>query len=359
MSDRARLKIFVLADTRSFHTERYVCELRRQGHSVFLASLEKGRIHQYTLKSRGPFPQLHYVLAGREALALAKRVRPDIINPHFASGYGFLAAVAGLRRFAPVITNLWGSDILLVPRKSGLHRRKTAYAIAKSDWLIGDSEHLLQAAREIGGKKPASVIPWGIEDRYLRYHRAEYGLGNPLRIIVPRPHEAVYNNLFIVRALAPLLDNGAVELTFPGWGSLTENFKNQAQSLTEGRVHLYPRMSRDRFMQFMASHDVYLSSAISDSSPASMIEAMGLGLLPVAADIPGIHEWLTSDNGYLYERYNAQTLRTIIAELIIGRNDPKVEWRRANLDRVRREAVFEQNVATAAGVMRDLIRGAS
>jgi glycosyltransferase involved in cell wall biosynthesis len=357
MSDRARLKIFVLADTRSFHTERYVCELRRQGHSVFLASLERGRMHQYTLKSRGFVKQLHYVLAGREALALARRIRPSIINPHFASGYGFLAAVAGLRRIAPVVTNLWGSDILLVPEKSRLHRRKTAFAIARSDWLIGDSEHLLRAARDIGPEKPASVIPWGIEERYLQYHRADYRLAKPLRIIVPRPHEPVYNNLFIVRALAPLLDEGAIELTFPEWGSLTENFKNQALSLTEGRVQLYPRMPRDRFMQFVAAHDVYLSSAVSDSSPASMIEAMGLGLLPVAADIPGVHEWLSADNGYLYERYNAQALRTIIGDLIIGNDDPRVDWRRANRERVKREAVFEQNVSTAAGIMRELAGG--
>ena len=70
MSDRAGLKIFVLADTRSFHTERYICELRRQGHSVFLASLERGRMHQYTLKSRGFVKQLHYVLGCHQPLGI-------------------------------------------------------------------------------------------------------------------------------------------------------------------------------------------------------------------------------------------------------------------------------------------------
>ena len=72
MTDR-KLTILVLADSRSFHTERYVRELRRQGCHVILASLERGNIHHYTLKARGFFRQLHYIMAATEVRSLIRR----------------------------------------------------------------------------------------------------------------------------------------------------------------------------------------------------------------------------------------------------------------------------------------------
>ena len=51
MSD-AGIKILVLADSRAFHTERYVRELRNQGCRVLLASLERGNTHHFHLKHR-------------------------------------------------------------------------------------------------------------------------------------------------------------------------------------------------------------------------------------------------------------------------------------------------------------------
>ena len=348
------LHVMVLADSRSFHTERYVAELRRQGCRVFLASLERGRMLHYTLRSRGFLRQLHYVLAANEVRTLLRRIKPDIVNPHFASGYGFLSALAGARRHAPVITNLWGSDILLVPNKSVFHRRKTAYGLNQSDLVVGDSHYLVKAARDLAVIGDSRVIPWGIEAAFLDYHRRDYVLQKPLRIIVPRPHEKIYNNLFLVRALAPLANDGLIEMTFPGAGSLSGHFRLHARSMIGDRLRIYERMPRAEFMQFMAEHDVYLSSALSDSSPASMIEAMGLGLLPIAADIPGVREWLSNDNGYLYETYNEKALRNIV-KYLIEEDDPKEGWRRANAERVRNEAVFENNIAEMIKLMHDLI----
>ena len=104
----------------------------------------------------------------------------------------------------------------------------------------------------------------------------------------------------------------------------------------------------------MAQHDVYLSSALSDSSPASLIEAMGLGLLPIAADIPGVREWLCDNqNGYLYEPYNAQALHNIIEQLVTA-GDPKEAWRQQNIARVEKEAIFENTIAETIELMQQL-----
>jgi glycosyltransferase involved in cell wall biosynthesis len=245
---------------------------------------------------------------------------------------------------------------LLVPEKSTLHRRKTMHALSHADCVVGDSHYLLDKARELAPLRHEAVIPWGIERNMLRYRRPDLRFNRPLRIIVPRPHEKVYNNQFLVKALAPLINLGMVEIVFPEAGSLSGHFRLHARSLIGDRLRIYKRLPRSKFLAFMAQHDIYLSGALSDSSPASLIEAMGLGLLPVVADIPGVREWVTPRSGFLFEQFDASALYKLIADLIDA-DDPKIRMRQANAERVEREAVFENNVAAMIDLMESVAAG--
>jgi glycosyltransferase involved in cell wall biosynthesis len=344
----------MLADSRSFHTERFMHALRDRNCHVLLASLEKGGTRHFTLKHRGFIGALHYVLASSELIGLVKRFRPDIINPHFASGYGFTTALARVRKAAPVMLHLWGSDILIVPNKSILHRRKTAYALSHSDYVIGDSQHILDQAERIAKLPTSNIIPWGLDRELLNLHRHDYALSNPPRIIVPRPHENVYNNTFLLRALAGMIKEERICIAFPSWGSNFSEFKRLAYELTGDRVEFYDCVTREKFLEYMSQFDIYLSGAISDSSPASLIEAMGLGLIPVAADIPGVREWLTYDSGFLYDSYQASHLVEVISQVITTGDHQEMRFR--NLTRVKRDAIFEENIDLTVSLMRDLIR---
>jgi L-malate glycosyltransferase len=352
MSDK--LRILVLADSRAFHTARYVGALRRQNCRVLLASLEDGALLHHQLKPRGFIKAWHYALAASEVRALMRRFQPHIVNPHYVSGYGFTAALAQARRFAPVFTHLWGSDVLIVPHKSRFHRRKTTFALNQSDFVTGDSEYLLKEADTLAPLEHARVIPWGIEQRHLQFHRSDYALQSPLRIIVPRSHEKVYNNEFIVRALAPLIIDGKIVLTFPAFGSMLGHFRLNAKRLVGDRIRYYERLSRIEFLQLMAQHDCYLSAAVSDSSPVSLIEAKALGLIPIAGDIPGVREWLEPESGYRYDLYRGEQLLDVVTRLIDGK-DPHQAMRQRNLARVRQEAIFESNIAEILAIMRRLI----
>lgn len=357
MTERV-LRVLVMADSRSFHTDRYVAELRRQGCQVLLASLEPGLIEHHRLKRRGPFRALHYPLAVAEVLSLMRSFEPHLLNPHFVSGYGYLAALAMRRENRPMLLNVWGSDILIAPHKSFLHRRKTRLALEAADCVLGDSNYLLTEAGRIGRLADHRTITWGLEKKYLLQHRESYTLVCPLRVIVPRPHEKVYNNLFIVRALAELVTNRRVELTFPDFGGELADFKAVAGELVGDRLKFYSKQSRDRYLSLAAGHDVYLSAAQSDSSPASLLEAMGLGLIPIAGDIPGVREWLTPNSGYLFDPSSERSLYEIIAQIIESGDDHTL-MRRSNRERIEQRAVFEDNIAETIGIMRKLVAGRS
>lgn len=310
-------------------------------------------MHHYHLRRRGPLRALNYALSAREVGVLVDRFHPDAINAHFVSGYGFAAALANVRRRCPLVVHLWGSDIMVAARKTLMHAVKTAFALEEADFVFADSQYLLAEAARLAPLPRAQIVPWGVEERYLSHHKSNYTLGRPLRIIVPRLHEPIYNNPFIVRALAPLLERGQVEVTFPAFGSEYNSFRQEAATLVQSGLGFYQRLPRAEFLASFSQHDVYLSAAFSDSSPVSLIEAMALGLIPVAMDIPGVREWLTEESGFRFVHCDAGDLRSVI-ERLVSEGDPFEEMRRRNLERVRREALFEDNVARQIEIMKGL-----
>ena len=349
-----KMKVLLLADAVAFHTERIARQFRLQGCEVEIASVERGDLEYHQLSGRGPVRSLHYVSVVPQLRRLIKQSQPDVINPHFASGYGFIAALTRSGSRPPIVLNLWGSDILIVPRKSWLHKRKTRYALRAADYIIGDSEFLVSAAEKLAGGIERSVIPWGIERRFLNLHKDDYSLQKPLRVIVPRMQAPVYNNEFIVRGLQPLITDRTVCLTFPSFGPDAVRFRDVVAPYLGSGINLYDAMPREQFLAFMAQHDVYLSASRSDSSPASLIEAMALGLLPIAADIPGVQEWLSDDNGRLFPPDDDDALRAIITNIVCG-GDSFTDLHRRNLEKVQRDAIFENNVATQLDIMRRLV----
>ena len=354
MSDSFR--ILVLADARSIHTKRFADELRRQGCDVMIASLERGNDEAVKLPRRCIPPLRHFVITD-VIRRITRDFKADIINAHFASGYGVTAALSKVTPGPRLALNLWGSDILHVPGKSILHEWKTIYALRAADIVFADSHYLLSEAERIATVRAGHVISWGIEREALRLRKQSYKIGKPCRIIVPRFHTPHYGNVRIVEALRDLVEAGRITLTFPASGPKLGDFRRCYSDLIDDGIELYDHMSRHQFLDFMADHDIYLSNAAWDSSPVSLIEAMGLGLLPVVADIPGVDDWLGPENGFRFDRDKLSMLTRLISE-IIESDDDYAPIREQNRDKVEREGVFEDNVARHLDLMRDSVKAA-
>ena len=350
------LRVLVLADAGLGHTERYVGELIRQGCDVAMASLEVGEYEYLRLKRRGPFRWLHYPLAIPQLKRAVTAFHPDVINPHFASGYGFLAAMMRSSVNVPIVLQLLGSDVLIAPQKSWIHRRKVHTALSAADVVLGDSAYLCDEAEKVAHLKERNVIPWGIEEKFLTLAETRRAIGAPLKVLVPRPHEPVYNNDFLLRNLEPLITNNSIALTFPSFGRYSRSFIDRARDWYGDRIGFYNRKSREKFIQFMAGFDVYLSASKSDSSPVSLIEAMGLGLVPIVGDIPGVWEWMKPDRGFLFDLNDPHALLSALGDLIQGKHDLD-RMRQRNLQQVKAHGVFEQNIAATIEFLRRASEG--
>lgn len=349
-----KLKILLLSDAVSFHTERFYNELQKQNCEVLLASLEKGIPESFSLERKGFIKPLYYWRAVPQIRSIVENFKPDIISAHFASGYGHIAALACKGTNVPLALNLWGSDILIVPKKSIFHKFKTKYALKKADYIFADSQYLINAALKIHQFNNYAVIPWGVENYLFDYFKQDFKFSNRVKIIVPRLQEKVYNNLFIVQSLQELIRTDKIQLTFPAFGSLYGLFEKECHALVGDKIKFYQKADRKDFLKLASQHDVYLSASLSDSSPVSLIEAMALGLVPIVLNIDGVKEWISDENGFLFE-HNKVSLVNTVNKVINSQNDFDC-LRENNKKKVNQEAMFEKNISDQIEIFKSLIK---
>ena len=298
------MRLAFLADASLPHTRRWVEYFAHRGHACLLLSLETGETGACPVVSLPPrawLPRfLRYTASLPAAAAELRRFRPDVVNAHFLPNYGWMAVRLGAR---PLVLTTLGSDILLVPRKSPLHRWRTRHVLARCDRVTADAEMLGRAIVRFG--VPAArllVVPFGIESG--RFATPPPRPSEPLVLLSSRRLEPVYDVETLLRAVErlPAALAARTELRLAGTGS-------QAEAL-QRRLRERPPATPVRFLGWLApavldrellAAQVYVSTARSDSTSVSLLEAMAAGCFPVVSDIAGNREWIRhEDNGLLF-----------------------------------------------------------
>lgn len=349
------MKVLALADGSSSHTERFVKELKAQGAETLLASAQSGSLVDRPLPRNGALEFQVYRNLAEPIRELVAEFKPDIVSAHFATAYGYAAARTRRKNGAldaRWCLHVWGSDILVSPQKSYLHKRRVRDTLAQFDLVFADSSYLAEVTRELGGTQLA-VIPWGCESGALASveqvrSREKLFADRPVRLFAPRPHEPVYRTDLILRELAPLLSAGTATLTTPRVGSLLAEFEKLSERLqVRQHVQYYDHLIRSEYMRELEAHHFYLSAAQSDSAPVSLTEAMAVGVTPLVADHPGLHD-LLSESARKRCCFDAQIkgdLRAKLQSLMNLKATDRTVLALENREIVADRAVYENNIA--------------
>lgn len=129
------MKILFLSAANSIHTVRWVNALSERGNEVVLVSQRNHQVMENAISEAVRVIYLHfggvagYYLNAIEMHNICEREQADVINVHYASGYGTLARIAKLPN---VILNVWGSDVYEFPCRGKIQekilRKNLAYA---------------------------------------------------------------------------------------------------------------------------------------------------------------------------------------------------------------------------------------
>ncbi len=313
-SELTDMKLCYIADAESIHTQRWVNYFAHRGHEVHLISFKlwegypkSVRFHKLTLLTRlwTVSRYINWLLWFIQIRRFVHRIKPDVIDAHYITAYGYLAIASG---FHPVIINVWGSDILISPKQKRLYRFLTKYALKKTDVVICDSALMQSELLQLGANpSKIRIIYNGIDTQKFGPHcgqRFKDGPGIPegAMVISTRNLRPVYNVEMLIRAVPLVLEREPqTRFMIIGEGEQRKALENLAVSLgISANVSFIGWIHHNMLSDYLASSDVYVSTSVSDSTSLSLQEAMACEVAPVVTDLPANREWITEgENGFL------------------------------------------------------------
>lgn len=297
------LCLLVLSNGAVGHTQRWVDYFVDRGDEVHLASLECGvptRAVEHRLPTLAPIGALKYPLAVPAARRLADRVKPDVIIGHFVPNYGFMGALMGRR---PLVSVVWGSDILLNPGRTPFHRWRAKHTLETADVVLSDAD-MLSDAILARGIQPARLetFTFGIDTD--RFRPGDTAKPEPAILLSYRQLLPLYHVDLLIRA-APILasiTDVPFEIRIIGEGSERPKLIALAAELgvSDRVTFVEGRLTDDELIAEIQRATLYISTSRSDTTSVSLLEAMASGACPVVTDIDGNREWIThGENGLL------------------------------------------------------------
>ena len=342
--DRRFLQLFRDAGLRA-------CHLRLLGGHLDSRTVPEGIECAFPAGDRHLKTCADFVVRWRELRQFMARVKPDVVLAGPVPTATFLAALTG---FAPLIAMSWGSDLLVDVRRSRLTRFAARYALRRSRAVFGDCRAVLEAARSLArfGDDQLLAFPWGIDlenfspaPSALDLREKLGWVDNPV-IIATRSWEPVYAVDILVKGFALIrARRPSARLLLLGDGSLTPEINALIDQLgVREIVHAPGRIGYDLLPQYFRLADCYASSALSDGTSVSLLEAMACGLPAIVTNGYGNVEWVAPGrNGWLVEAGNPRALAAAMLEALDCDPGRWAAMKRANVEEVRARADWGKN----------------
>lgn len=232
---------------------------------------------------------------------------PDIIHVHQANSYGYITAKANKGRIPQLLT-IWGSDVLLLPQKSAVHKRIVQTALKGAHEITADASFIHDKVTELIG--------------YHHFHTANFGIDLPaLDIDLEKKENIVYSNRLhsdlynidaVIEGFAQFYqDQNDWKLIIAGRGNNTDELKQlAADKLPEHAYEFVGFVDYDTNMSYYQRSSIYISIPSSDGTSVSLLEAMACGAKPVVSNLPANHEWITTGkNGIILDGNVGEALK--------------------------------------------------
>ncbi len=349
------MKIAFISAARSIHTVKWVNFLARRGHEIRLYSLPD---HENKLGNIDPAVNIVYLeksgFAGyfTNAPQLRRQIRdfaPDIVNAHYASGYGTLAA---LSRVHPLLLSVWGSDVYDFPLKSPVHKQLVKRNLEKADAVASTSRVMADRVRRVlRYNKPIFITPFGVDTSLFCPGEEPGGQRAGVRFGTVKALEDKYGMDYLIRAFAMvkkrLPDSADVTLEIYGKGSRREALQGLIDSLgLSDCAKLCGAVPNTQVPEIIRGMDIFClpSTLDSESFGVSAVEAMACGVPVVCSDVDGFRETVEDGvTGYLVPRCNEKALADKMYELAVNPQLCRMLGK-AGRERVLRLYDFSKNV---------------
>jgi L-malate glycosyltransferase len=357
------MRILLLSDTYSEHTEKWALSLANNGIQVGLFSFNKAAYSWYIDKPNiellfepekpitgfGLKEKLNYFKYLPILKSKIKTFKPDILHAHYATSYGLIAA---LSRFKPFVVSVWGADVYDFPKQNSINKRILKYVLRKAN-MICSTSHCMKTETQLYTSNPITVIPFGIDIEKFNRTDQQLPLKNHQLITIGniKPLESKYGIDTLIHAfnnITKKFPKHDFQLLLVGEGSERDKYESLCIHLDiKDKVVFTGRVPHIKIADYHKKIDLFISLSVLDSESfgVSLVEAMASKSCIIASNVAGFNEVLGGDNscGFLIPKNNTEAAVQAISDYI---NDPFMAIKKAKNARERAINLYnwQQNV---------------
>lgn len=285
----------MLAAASSVHTIRWANAFVQRGMEVHLVSLHTPHSlldHRVTVHRFPYLKGLGYVVNGPLLARLVRTLKPDVVNAHYATGYGTLARWCAP---APLVLNVWGSDVFEFPEKSPLHKRSLLGNLTRATHIVSTSEAMAARVRSLlPVPKPLTVVPFGVDTDLFTPRPPGDNVPKGVTFGTVKALERVYGIDLLIEAFALLVaKRPALELRLRivgGGGQRDALQRLAASSGVADKITFVGAVPHDRVPGELRKFDVFVALSRAESFGVAVVEAGACGLPVVVSNVGGLPE---------------------------------------------------------------------
>lgn len=316
------MRICLIADATSVHTLRWAEYFVDQGDEVHVVTYEPPKkelkgAEFHVISSIFNNLYLDFIPRHLRMHLLVHKIKPDIVHAHFISKFGFHAAFLGYR---PLIMSAWGSDILVVPYWSRLLWYLTGISLRRADIVYGASRDICSkiVSNFRVNSSRVKFVPFGVDTK--RFYPNPEADNNKTNLVVfsNRNLSEVYNLETLIDSVPFVISkNSAIKFIIAGSGPLEMELKRKVNETgVFEHVNFVGQVDHNEMTGLLNRCNIYVSTALSDGTPVSMLEAMACAKPCIMTDVGGVSEWIEDGlNGFLFTPRQPQELAQKILEL--------------------------------------------
>lgn len=323
-SPHAAFRVLLLSGASSVHTIRWANAFAERGVDLHLVTQHDpvDALHpRITLHRLPHVAGLGYIANGPRLRRLVQRIRPDVVNAHYATGYGTLSRWVGS---TPLVLNVWGSDVYDFPENGPLHRRLLRGNLRRADKVVSTSEAMAERTQAIcPGLAPLAVVPFGVDtERFVPAPKP--AAGGPVVIGTVKTFAPKYGVDTLIEAFAMLVKDDRpgppLALRLVGGGPQEVELRTLVDHLgITDQVTFVPRVAHHLVPEELVKFDIYvaLSRLDSESFGVAVIEASACGLPVLVSDVGGLPEVVVDGRtGRVVRRDDPLAAAEVLRELV-------------------------------------------
>lgn len=350
------MKVCILSAAAATHVVRWANAIAQRGHEVTVVSCANSvpnESHKYLPEVkikllRFPSP-IGYYLNAVEVRRIAAEEQFDVINIHYASGYGTLGRLAGLK---DALLSVWGSDVYDFPYSNPINMW-TIKSNLKYFKRLASTSHCMARQSQKLVDRAFDITPFGVDPALFcpmeNMRDSNRFLFGTVKLLYPKYGITDTINAF-TKLVLKLRQNGEAELASklryeiygkgPQWDELQKLINDNGMS---EQIRLCGFVHNSELPKIINSFDMFCCNSVmnSESFGVAAVEAMACGIPVVVSDADGFAEVVVHEQtGLIVPKGNVEAITEAMYRLL---KDPELRAQYGKAGRARVMELYDWN----------------